>query len=177
MSRLILPNRGRVPWTSPLSCPPDKFIGITRPWSYTPNLCRTPIIVSVYSNTRLIPQRPPAKMAKPILPTMALLALSAFGFYSILGLTERNGWGDAIRASVEEGILPNGEPLRTHYTGVAGLDSFLTILVRFFYSCAAGERPGLSLFTVYFAAQVVPAHAILVLEGLRAGNKSTALSL
>lgn len=116
-------------------------------------------------------------MPKPILPTVALLAISAFGYYSILGLIERNGWGDAIRAAMEEGTLPDGEPIRTHYTGVAGLDEFLAVLVRFFYSCTTGERPALSAFTVYFAGQIVPLYGVVVLEGLRPGNKGTILYL
>lgn len=116
-------------------------------------------------------------MAKLALPTAALLAVSAFGFLSILVLFENNGAAQMIRDSVEPGsTLPDtGEPLRRDYTGVPALDAFLCILVRFFYACASGESPPLSLFTVYFAGQVIASHAILVLEGLRTGNKGTAL--
>ena len=118
-------------------------------------------------------------MTKYPLSTLALLAISAFGFYSIIGLTERNGWGPLLRATLEDNpTLPDtGEPLRTHYTGIAVLDALLTILVRFFYSCAVGERPALSVFTAYFAGQVLASHAVLVLEGLRTGNKGAALYL
>lgn len=116
-------------------------------------------------------------MPKPIVPTIALLLISAFGIHSILALTELNGWGDAIRASIDSGTLPNGELLREHYTGVSGLDTLLTTLVRFFYSCTTGERPALSVFTVYFAGQLVPSHAMIVLEGLRMGDKGAALYL
>lgn len=120
-----------------------------------------------------------AIMTKFPLTTLSLLATSAFGVYSILLLTERNGWGPMLRAALEgEPTLPDtGERLRAHYTGLAALDAVLTILVRFFYSCAVGESPALSFFTVYFAGQILPWHAMLVLEGLRKGNKGTALSL
>ena len=114
-------------------------------------------------------------MANLLLPTLTLHTISGFGFYSILLLIEKNGWGDMIRAALEEGILPNGEPLRTHYTGLGPLDTLLTTLVRFFYTVAVWERPPLSVFFAYFAGQIVPVHSVLVLEGLREGNKGTAL--
>lgn len=116
-------------------------------------------------------------MAKLALPTATLLAVSAFGFFSILVLFDSNGGAQMIRDSVEPGsTLPDtGEPLRSVYTGIRALDEFLRILVRFFYTCASGESPPLSVFTVYFAGQVLALHAVLVIEGLRAGNKGTAI--
>lgn len=116
-------------------------------------------------------------MAKLALPTATLLAVSAFGFFSILVLFDRNGGAQTTRDSVEPGsTLPDtGEPLRRVYTTIPALDEFLCILVRFFYTCTSGESPPLSVFTIYFAGQVIASHSVLVLEGLRAGNKNTAL--
>ena len=116
-------------------------------------------------------------MAKLALPTVALIVVSAFGFFSILVLFEHNGGAQMIRDAVEPGsTLPDtGEPLQRDYTGVPALDAFLCILVRFFYTCASGESAPLSVFTVYFAGQVLASHTVLVLEGLRARNEGTTL--
>ncbi|SPO03562.1 uncharacterized protein DNG_06245 [Cephalotrichum gorgonifer] len=111
--------------------------------------------------------------------TLALLAISALGYVSILGLTERNGWRELMKKGAEQKpiLLATGEVLRTEYTGVEGVDGMLRILVRFFYSVVVAERPELSVFSVYFIGQIFSLHAILVLEGLRAGNKWTAVYL
>ena len=116
-------------------------------------------------------------MTRFALPITALLAVSAFGFFSILHLFELNGTAQIIRDSVEAGFLfsDTGEPLRRDYTGFAPLDAFLCILVRFFHTSASGESPALSVFTIYFAGQVLATHTILVLEGAREGNVGTAL--
>ena len=118
-------------------------------------------------------------MTRFILSTVVLLAISAFGYFSIFALSSKNGWSDMLEAAIEvDGTLPDtGEPLRTHYTGLVTLDAVLTVLVRFFYSCVTLERPALSAFTIYFGGQVLAAHTVLVIEGLRAGNKGTSLYL
>lgn len=116
-------------------------------------------------------------MAKLVLPTLAFLVIAAFGGYAILDLAGRNG-GDALLVEAARGDAPrlgNGDLARTHFTGVAALDDLVSILVRFFYPCASGERPTLSVFTAYFAGQILALHTILLLEGMRAGNRRTLL--
>jgi hypothetical protein len=115
-------------------------------------------------------------MASRIAATAILVAISAFGYFSIIGLTARNGWGDKFNAytSREIAVLPDTDiPARTHFTGVAGLDYVLVQLVKFFYPCVTGQLPALPFFSIYFAGQAIALHSILMLEGLRKGNKGT----
>lgn len=112
-------------------------------------------------------------MRSRIAVTLALVAVALFGNYSILGLTQRNGWASLFADAIqnENDTLP-AVPL----SGVGPFDFFLQQLIRFFQPCVSGERPALSLFAAYFAGQVLPMHTAIVLEGLRAGNKKSIIS-
>ncbi|CAI4214124.1 unnamed protein product [Parascedosporium putredinis] len=115
-------------------------------------------------------------MASRLTATAALLGLSALGYTSIIGLTARNGWGERFNEYNERAVavLPDTEiPARTHFTGVPGVDHIFVQAVKFFYPCVVGQLPALPLFSLYFAGQVIALHSLLVLEGLRLGNKGT----
>lgn len=111
--------------------------------------------------------------------TLLLAAVAVFGNYSILGLTQRNGWAALFADAIEKDndlLLSTGRNATIPSSGIGPLDFFLEQLIRFFQPCVTGERPTLSLFAAYFAGQVLPMHAAIVLEGLRAGNKKSIIS-
>lgn len=119
-------------------------------------------------------------MAHRVAVTAALAAIGIFGYFSILGLIQRNGWADMFAEAIAQEkvkLSDMNESSKTGFIGIAPLDFFLDQLIRFFYPCVSGERPELSLFAAYFAGQVLPLHTAVVLEGLRKGNKGTIISL
>ena len=120
-------------------------------------------------------------MPRPITATAVLACVTAFAIISILDLTRRNGF--ASMTSETRGVpgaplhdAPN-EPSLTTFVGIEPIDTVLRILVGFFYPCVNGKHPELSLLCVLFCGQMLPLHTIMMLEGLRSGNKSTCLWL
>ncbi|KAJ9138202.1 hypothetical protein NKR23_g8629 [Pleurostoma richardsiae] len=108
-----------------------------------------------------------------------LLAASAAD--SIIGLNIRNGFfalNDSLMAQRPLLLPQPGPPLpmRTRYTALAPLDAHLSGLLMFFWPAVTGELPALSLFAVYMAGQIVPAHALVMLEGLRGANRGRVTS-
>jgi hypothetical protein len=119
-------------------------------------------------------------MAARIVTTLVLAATAVFGYFSILGLAERNGWAAMLRELMarDDAVLPGTDQLgRTQFTGVEPLDYLIFQLVRFFYVCASGQLPTLSIFAAYMAGQVLAMHTAVELEGLRSGNEGTVMSL
>ena len=82
--------------------------------------------------------------------------------------------GEVKPTSVVPGI---SEPLRLSYTGVAGIDQQLVVLFKFFWPVVNGTEPGLSLFSVYFFGEISGAWALILLEGIRSGNRGRAFTL
>jgi hypothetical protein len=120
-----------------------------------------------------------ATMSARIVAATAFAAIAVLGVFSILGLPARNGMGDLFAAETEqtESLLASiGQTSKTHFTKLDGLDAFLDQLIAFSIRCVNGENKALSLFTTYFTGQVTATHAILVLEGLRTGNKNKIIS-
>ncbi|KAF4448168.1 FAD binding domain-containing protein [Fusarium austroafricanum] len=103
--------------------------------------------------------------------TVVLAVIGIFGYFSILGLIQRNGWAEMFAEAISR-----EESSKKVYLGISPLDLVLHHFVGFFYPCVSVERPELSLFAAYFAGQALPLHTALVLEGLRNGNKSTIIS-
>ena len=75
-------------------------------------------------------------------------------------------------------VLPGtSEPLRLAYTGVAGIDQQLVTLFQAFWPVVDGTAPSLSLFSVFFFGEITGVWALLLLEGIRSGNRGRAFSL
>ena len=76
-------------------------------------------------------------------------------------------------------LLPcnDGAMLRKSYTGIALIDNRLTILVLFFYNIIDGSHPNACLQVYHFFGQAPAGYSLLLLEGLRYGNKWRAISL
>jgi len=115
---------------------------------------------------------------KPTILLFLLLAISAGD--SIAGLAFRNTFlsqTDSYMAAKPPVLPSTSIPIRSHYTGIVALDEHLTKLVLVFWETAWGNVPALSLLAVYMAGQCLATHTIVVLEGLRAGNKGRIVSL
>jgi hypothetical protein len=112
--------------------------------------------------------------------TKALLILSALAAgYCIIGLQVKNGTFDILAEMTSEAPrrLPGSDELLVQqYTKVWPLDFQLKELVTFFWPVVNGELPELSLFGAYIATQIVPVHVLVLLEGLRRGNKGKLIS-
>ena len=66
---------------------------------------------------------------------------------------------------------PTKVPMKQTYTGIRFIDNQLIDLVAFFYTAIDGNRADVSLAGLDFGGQVVAAWVLMVIEGLRLGNK------
>lgn len=110
----------------------------------------------------------------------ALVFLSAAGYYATWYSIFHNGTTDHMARMRDVGprLLPGTkEPVRTIYTGIPVVDYQLTILTLFFWELVDGSQPAASLFCFYFATQVACGWGLLVMEGLRGGNRWSLISL
>jgi hypothetical protein len=104
---------------------------------------------------------------------LTLLALCAFGFYSMHSLIYRNGYAAALERLRDHGphLLPGTDvPLLREYTGIRPIDYQLTVLQCVFANITDGSAPALSLFSFYFAGQLVPALAVFLAESYRSNQ-------
>ena len=111
---------------------------------------------------------------------LALLFLSAAGYYFTWYILLNNGTTDYMAHIRDIGprLLPGTkEPIRTEYTGVAAIDYQLTVLALFFWENVDGSNPAGSLFCFHFATQVACGWGLLMIEGLRRGNRWALISL
>ena len=67
-------------------------------------------------------------------------------------------------------------PLRLQYTGVAPVDKLLVTLFRFFWPALDGASPGASFFLASFAGEIPGVWSLLMLEGIRPGNRGRVIS-
>ncbi|KAH8890413.1 FAD binding domain-containing protein [Thozetella sp. PMI_491] len=105
---------------------------------------------------------PAAPLKKSTLPRLA--AAAAFAGLYYLGL-------NALRLPVFPATFSFlGEPFKTVYTGRAGLDRLLTILVKFFSGAVASTDPGARLQALYLLSMLTPTIAIWTIESRRRGN-------
>ncbi|KAL8364704.1 hypothetical protein RB595_003809 [Gaeumannomyces hyphopodioides] len=110
-----------------------------------------------------------------------LVAMAAAAGYCIIGLQTKSGWFDVIDAwgAAHPTQLPGtgvDDTLRTAYTGVPAVDHHIAGGMRVFGAMANGHHQPLSLFSFWFAGQLLAVHTLQVLEGLRAGNRGKLIS-
>ena len=117
---------------------------------------------------------------RSILVSAAFVALAAFAKYCLYDLYGVGSFFviiDEVTPKSGPMVLPGTtEPARTHFTGVAPIDGFLVLLLQFFWTGVNGQLPALSLFLVYMAGQCLAMHAMVVMEGMRAGNRGRVIS-
>jgi len=120
------------------------------------------------------------QQSSPLLRVLVLVALpllSLAGYYSLWRVGTQNGtFGHIQRVLVQaqNAKLPGTEfPLIRHYTGIAPVDRQLVILVTFFAHAVDGSSAG---FSSWGMTQFGAAWCVMVMEGLRAGNKGKLIS-
>lgn len=100
--------------------------------------------------------------------TILFLSILYVGKVAINDAPSANGLGDSLQAHLK------GEPIQ--FTTLKPLDSLLTLLVRFFQPIPNGNDIYLSLFTIFMAGQLLAVCVLVVVEGLRAGNRGKLIS-
>ncbi|RYP38462.1 hypothetical protein DL767_002578 [Monosporascus sp. MG133] len=106
----------------------------------------------------------------------AFVGCSLFGFYVTIGSLPRTGLSVALRNVVSgetEALGGAPQPFRREYTGVGPVDRHLATLVGFFAALVgdAGAGWDATAFIVWGLAQFGAAWGLLMLEGLRHGNR------
>ncbi|KAI8201555.1 Epoxide hydrolase aurD [Colletotrichum sp. SAR 10_76] len=100
--------------------------------------------------------------------TVVFLANFYLAKVSINDLGNANGLNDVVAKNLE------AEPIT--FTTVRQLDSLLTMLVRFFQPIVHGTDLPLTLFSIFMAGQLLAVHMLIIVEGMRAGNRSKIVS-
>ena len=83
-------------------------------------------------------------------------------------------------ASLEAGdtVLPGTEaPIRLVWTGIAAIDSQLVFMLHFFWPVVNGAEPAISLLISQFGGELFGVWSLVMLEGIRAGNRGKVISL
>lgn len=110
---------------------------------------------------------------------VVLFLLSLAGFYGTWVLLMNNGTGEQmakLRDHAPHWLPGTQEPLRKVYTGIGAVDHQLTVLAVFFWEVVDGGMPNGSLQVFHLAGQFGAAWTIVVLEGLRKGNRDKVIS-
>lgn len=108
--------------------------------------------------------------------TFFWLALGA-GLYLTIILAVQNGTIGTIQGIQNSGNLPQSEiPLRRFYTGISPIDNQLSSLIIFFWPIADAHLPTLTVFWVNFCGELVMSWTLIMIEGMRKGNKGSLIS-
>ncbi|ORY70471.1 uncharacterized protein BCR38DRAFT_481605 [Pseudomassariella vexata] len=95
----------------------------------------------------------------------------------MFGQVYRSGWVDAAveiltSSDPEVAVLPHSNtPIVLNYTGWTPLDKLMGLAAIIFANVVDGFRPQLSLYAYQFGGQLVPVFAVMMIEGLRVGNR------
>ncbi|KAI8265625.1 hypothetical protein K4K58_011033 [Colletotrichum sp. SAR11_239] len=100
--------------------------------------------------------------------TAVFLANFYLAKVAINDLGNANGLNDVVAKNLE------AEPIT--FTTVRQLDSLLTMLVRFFQPIVQGTDLLLTLFSIFMAGQLLAVHMLIIVEGMRAGNRGKIVS-
>jgi hypothetical protein len=107
---------------------------------------------------------------------LLLAATQLFGLNSMFGQVYRSGWVNAVlqifsSSDPSVAVLPGSQtPILKLYTGFRSLDKLLMLAAVMFVNVTNGSNPALSLYAIQFGGQLVPVFAVMMIEGLRAGN-------
>ena len=108
------------------------------------------------------------------IPKISLLLLSVAGFWTLWGFPYQNGLLKILNAENQPGALipgPTAAPMKQTYTGIGAIDKQLTVLVSFFYTAIDGNRLDVSVSFLYLGGQVLASWVLIMVEGLRNGNR------
>ena len=98
------------------------------------------------------------------------IILSIVGFGLLWVGSFLNGTLDAMNAAKDAGVLPNGRPLRSTYTGFRMLDDLLTTLTIFFDGLVNGLDPGPRLLLGDLSVLLQAVVLWILIESRRRGN-------
>ncbi|KAM3441580.1 hypothetical protein NHJ13734_002804 [Beauveria thailandica] len=111
-------------------------------------------------------------MAGKLAP-LALLGLALAVPYFIGYFSFANGLLPLVDEIWSKGSLPDGTPLRTHWTGLHKLDELVSKLVVFFWPVASFGHPALSLHSIAFSGTFAAGWMLVTLEAWRDGSAWT----
>lgn len=120
-----------------------------------------------------------------ILTALLLLGCAGLGAYGTFGSGYQSGLFAALTKGVGADVKPRNKhfpggprPYKLSYTGIAAVDDQLAILIAFFTVLL--DAPGQSVETVWtvrwLMTQFVGGWVLLVVEGLRRGNRGRVVS-
>ena len=105
-----------------------------------------------------------------------LLAVGV-GLYLTIILAVQNGTIGTIQGIQNDGYLPQIEqPLRRFYTGISPIDHQLSSLTIFFWPIADAHLPTLTLLWVNLSGDLVMSWTLILIEGMRKGNRGSLIS-
>ncbi|KAI1637173.1 hypothetical protein F4809DRAFT_335406 [Biscogniauxia mediterranea] len=110
-----------------------------------------------------------------VVAALALALTHIFGLVALHGMLYRVGYFGALLQIWREGphhLPDSSNSILTFYTGIGPLDRLLALASVMFASVTDGSRPQLSLYAVHFGGQYLGILAVMMIEGLREGNKS-----
>ena len=115
-----------------------------------------------------------------IIVLILLPLFSAAGLFGTWILAGSNGTVAILEALAKQDVplLPgSNDPLLKAYTGVGPIDRQLTILVVFFSPVLDPRNGALMLYSIFGLGQFGAAWTIMMMEGMRRGNKGKIVSL
>jgi hypothetical protein len=118
-------------------------------------------------------------MPSRIVTTAIFLGITALAVDGIILTQLRRGFfdlTDAAQTAKPLRIPGSSELMRSHYTGIEPIDKFLVSLLVFFYPIVEGKSAPLSIFTTWVVGQVAATQTLVMLEGLRRGNRGKLIS-
>jgi hypothetical protein len=115
----------------------------------------------------------------PSIAALVQFLLATCAALGMLKLAKQNGLFDHIEAELASPspLLPHtGIALNTHWTGIAGLDSFLSFMVMFFTPILDKRNLSLYIQGLHFYSLLMAGWILVFIESFRFGNAGLALS-
>ena len=106
--------------------------------------------------------------------SFALIFVPAFYLVWVIFM---NGPMAAAGSAAPSKIPDTSAPVRQTYTGISAIDQQLVTLFHFFWPVVDGSDPGLSIFMVSFLGDIYGLWSLIMLDGLRPGNRGRLVSL
>lgn len=109
-----------------------------------------------------------------------LVATFLFSFNALWGTLYRNGYISALLSLSDNGppyMLPGTSiPLLLRYTGIPWSDKVAAFAVVIFANVTDGSMPQLSLLAFHLSGQFAVIVSLVLIEGMRAGNRGGLMS-
>ncbi|KAF2792470.1 hypothetical protein K505DRAFT_246593 [Melanomma pulvis-pyrius CBS 109.77] len=108
------------------------------------------------------------------LTVAALSVIDVYGMNSMYVLVYCSGYIKALinlKVHVPHYFPGSHNPILTYFTGIKPLDQVLTLAGVTFVNVTDGSAPQLSLYGFYFAGKLVSIFTVMIIEGVRDGNK------